>query len=307
MRTLPLLLLLAACTVQTPPPAQRAAPLTLDLAAVFDCLREKRLALVSAHRGQADPSKAENALSSFAETQKAGPIFMEMDIGRTADGELVLLHDDTLDRTTTGQGRLDARTLAELQGLALKDADGRQIRDSVPTLEQALVWAKRNGAFLQLDVKRGTPFEAVIGEVRAMGVQDRVILITYNLADAKRVMALAPEMMLSASGRTPEETAQLLAIGLSNPRLLGFTGVGEPAPELIARMDAAGVEAITGTLGAAGRRLDDLYMADGDGGEYAALAARGTALIASDRPLDAWAALQKAGRSGEICLTGETR
>ena len=303
MRAIPLLFLVAGCTLQAPPPAPHVVPPPTDLAAVFDCLRERRLALVSAHRGQADPSKAENVLSSFAETVKAGPILIELDIGTTADGGLVLLHDDTLDRTTEGSGPLAARTLAQVRTLRVKDAEGRLAQGTVPMLEEALLWAKRAGALLQLDVKRGTAFEAVIASVRKAQMADRVIVITYNLADAKRVQALAPEMMLSASGRNADEIAAMLAMG--NRRLLGFTGLGAPTAETIARMDAARVEAITGTLGAAGKRLDDSYMADGDGGEYAELAARGTALIASDRPLDAWAALQAAGRSGETCLTGD--
>jgi glycerophosphoryl diester phosphodiesterase len=87
--------------------------------------------------------------------------------------------------------------------------------------------------------------------------------------------------------------------------MLVFTGVGEPAPEFLARLDAARVEAITGTLGNPGERLDDRYMADGKGSEYADLAARGVALIASDRPVDAWRALKAAKRDGTPCLIGD--
>jgi len=304
MRAFALLLVLAGCTVQAPMPAAKPVP-PRDLALVFDCLREKRLALVSAHRGQADPQAAENALLSFSETWKGGPIAMEMDVRRSADGVLVLMHDDTLDRTTAGTGPVSALTLKQLRQVALEDPAGRAIGETVPTLEEALVWGKRRGAILQLDVKRGVPFEEVIADVRNVGMASQVVIIVYNLADAKKVMALAPEMMLSASGRNADETAELLRIGRGNPRLLGFTGTSEPDAELIARMDASKVEAITGTLGAAGKRLDDRYMADGDGREYAELAARGTALIATDRPLDAWAALKQAKRDGSVCLTGE--
>jgi glycerophosphoryl diester phosphodiesterase len=86
--------------------------------------------------------------------------------------------------------------------------------------------------------------------------------------------------------------------------MLAFTGTREPDPALIARLDAAQVEAITGTLGRPGQRLDDRYLADGNGSEYADLAARGVTLIASDQPVEAWRALKEADRDGTICLKG---
>jgi glycerophosphoryl diester phosphodiesterase len=313
MRRLALLVLvllalpmLASCTVGTmqtpgrPPP--REVP---DLATLFDCLRHNRLALVSAHRGQADPDAAENALSSFRETLKKGPILIELDIARTADGALVLMHDETLDRTTTGTGRVAATTFEALRRLSLKTPAGEALPERVPSLDEALVLAGRNGVILQLDLKRGVAQKDVIDAVRHARMERQVILIAYSRADAETAMKLAPGIMVSASGRTPAETAALLKRG--GPRMLVFTGTSEPAPALLARLDAARVEAITGTLGRPGTRLDDRYMADGDGREYAELAARGVALIASDRPAEAWDALEDADRDGTICLTGEAK
>lgn len=296
-------LLLAACTVQSVDTHRPYARVHPELSWVFDCLRTNRLALVSAHRGQKTPEAPENSIASFRDTLERGPILMEIDIARSADGVLMLLHDDTLDRTTTGSGPISQRSYRQIRQLYLKDAAGNTVEERVPTLEEALIWAKRNGAILQLDLKRGVPPEEVIAAVRQAKMQRQVILIAYSLADSLALMRAAPEMMVSASGRTPQETERLLA--MPNPRMLIFTGVAEPAPALIARMDAARVEAITGTLGKPGERLDDRYMADGKGTEYADLAARGVALIATDRPVDAWRALKAAKRDGTPCLLGE--
>lgn len=296
-------LLASGCTVGALDTTRRAAPeMVRPLPDVFDCLRERRLALVSAHRGQKDPAAAENSLESFRNTVERGPIFIEVDIARSADGVLMLMHDQTLDRTTTGTGPLAAKTYRELRQLWLKDGKGKVLEERVPTLEEALVWAKRRGAVLQLDIKPGVPLADVVKHVRAARMEGQVILIAYSLADARAALRAAPEMMVSASGRTPAETAALLRE--ATPRMLGFTGTQEPDPALIARMDAARVEAITGTLGRPGQRLDDRYLADGDGAEYAELAARGVTLIASDQPVEAWRALKKADRDGTICLTG---
>jgi glycerophosphoryl diester phosphodiesterase len=305
MRALLPLLLLSACTLAPVAPPRAAPPqAVLDLPAVFDCLRERRLALVSAHRGQAAPDRAENAMKSFRETFAAGPILIEMDIGRTREGELVLLHDDRLDRTTTGFGLLADTSLQSLQTIRLKDGKGRSIGESLPTLSEVLRWARANGAILQLDRKGGVPFAEIVEAVREAGMAHQVVLIAYDLAATREILALAPDMMVSAGGRDAAEIDAILELGRSNPRVLFFTGTSEPDSALIARLDAARIAAITGTLGRAGERLDDRYMADGDGREYADLAASGVALIASDRPLEAWEALKANGRSGEACLTG---
>jgi glycerophosphoryl diester phosphodiesterase len=301
-RLLPLLLL-AACSVESVDTHRPYARVHPELSWVFDCLRTNRFALVSAHRGQKDPQAPENSLASFRNTLERGPILMEIDIARSADGVLMLLHDDTLDRTTTGSGPIAERTYRQIRQLYLKDAAGNVVEDRVPTLEEALIWGKRNGAILQLDLKRGVPLGEVVQAVRQARMERQVILIAYSHADSVAMMRAAPEMMLSASGRNAAETNRLLA--LANPRMLVFTGVGEPAPEFLARLDAARVEAITGTLGKPGERLDDRYMADGKGSEYADLAARGVALIASDRPVDAWRALKAAKRDGTPCLIGD--
>ncbi len=299
----PLLLLLSGCTVGAMEPQQRPPPPEPpDLATLFDCLRERRLALVSAHRGQADPSRAENALSSFDHSLKTGPLLIEIDIARTRDGALVLLHDDGLDRTTTGTGPVGARSYEEIRRLRLKTPNGDILDEPVPSLDEALIWARRNAAILQLDLKRGVALREVVDVVRRARMEKQVILIAYTRADSEAALRIAPEMMVSASGRTPADLAALIAT--RSPRLLWFTGLAEPAPALVARLDRAGIEAITATLGRPGERLDDRYLADGDGREYGELAARGVALIASDRPAEAWDALENADREGRICLEG---
>jgi glycerophosphoryl diester phosphodiesterase len=304
-RAIPLIaaLLLPACTVESVDTHRPYARVHPELSWVFDCLRTNRLALVSAHRGQKSPEAAENSLASFRDTLERGPILMEIDIARSADGVLMLMHDDTVDRTTTGTGRVSELSYRQLRQFYLQDGAGNMVEERIPTLEEALVWAKRNGAILQLDLKRGVPLAEVVAAVRQARMQRQVILIAYNQADSVAAMRAAPEMMVSASGRNAQENARLLA--MANPRMLGFTGVAEPSANVIARMDAARVEAITGTLGKPGERLDDRYMADGKGLEYADLAARGVTLIASDRPVDAWRALKAADRDGTPCLIGE--
>ena len=160
-----------------------------------------------------------------------------MDVARSADGVLMLMHDQTLDRTTTGTGPLAGQTYRQLRQFWLRDGEDKPTDERIPTLEEALVWAKRRGAVLQLDIKPGVPVADVVRHVRANRMEGQVILIAYSLADTRAAMKAAPDMMVSASGRNATETAALLR--MANPKMLGFTGTREPDAGIIARMDAA--------------------------------------------------------------------
>jgi glycerophosphoryl diester phosphodiesterase len=306
---LPVVLLAAilpACTVNHVNTSSRpVSPKLQPLPTVFDCLRERRLALVVARRGQMNPAAPEHALGSFRNTSERGPILIEVDIARSADGVLMLMHDSTLDRTTSGQGPLSAKTYRQLRELQLKDPKGNLLDERIPTLEEALILAKRRGGVLLLKPRPGTPLADVIAVTRATKMQRQVILVAPAVAEVRAAQKAAPEMMVIGASRGATDYAALLR--LANPNLLLFVGARAPDPSVLAQLDAAKVEAAVSTSGAPGERLDDRYLADGDGSEYAALAAGGAALIASDRPLEAWRALKRADRDGAICLWGDTK
>ncbi|MEO0755238.1 MAG: glycerophosphodiester phosphodiesterase family protein, partial [Pseudomonadota bacterium] len=79
------------------------------------------------------------------------PALLEVDVRESRDGALVLMHDDTVDRTTTGSGLVADLTLAELKALRLLDNDGRETDFQIPTLGEALS-AIGGRTILQLDV-----------------------------------------------------------------------------------------------------------------------------------------------------------
>ena len=85
-----------------------------------------------AHRGLHDKEKAENSISAFAAAVEAG-YGIELDVRLSKDGELVVFHDDTLDRMTEARGRVDSFTAKELAELHLGDTC-----DGVPTFREVL-------------------------------------------------------------------------------------------------------------------------------------------------------------------------
>ena len=292
----------ASLTVIASGCAMRATPLP-DLGARLDCLRERNLAVVAAHRGQPDPSAAENAMSSFTTSLAAGVPFLEVDVATTRDGVLVLMHDDTLDRTTTGSGPVNARTWAEIRGLKLQRADGAELDEGVPRFADVLDWGRRTGAHFELDVKKTTKWGDVIDAVRAARMEQQVLVVTYTLADAKTVHALDRRLMISVTLEKPEDLEAARRV-LPADRMLGWTGLRDPGPRTLAALRDAGIEPILGTLGRARERLDDVYLADGDPSEYADLARSGVVMIASDRAV---AAQRAVGFGYRACLASSPR
>ena len=163
--------------------------------ALLDCARTEGVTFLSAHRGGPGPGLPENSLAAMEASIEAGALFLEIDVAATADGALVLLHDRTLDRTTTGSGAVAEATLAEVRALDLLDADGNVLDAPPPTLEEAFDLA-RGRAVLQLDVK-GVPAEALVAAIRDADAIDEVLVITYTTRAAVELAAIEPTLMLS--------------------------------------------------------------------------------------------------------------
>jgi glycerophosphoryl diester phosphodiesterase len=284
--------------VRAPAKAASAPPLLTpaDLPSFFDCLRESGATIVSAHRGGPQPGFPENALETLQHTLAAAPVALEVDISRTRDGVLVLMHDDSLDRTSTGTGLITEKTYAELADVRLQDRAGQVTGFAIPRLEEVLSWAKGR-TILQLDVKRGVPFEEVVAAVHAAGVEENALIITYNDRDAARVSALDPGLYLSAQARSREDAAALRRAKVRLQSVGGWTGTDAPDPAVFAALRAEGLEPFFGTLGRPGERLDDQYAAE-NGAGWVRLSQAGLALIASDRPIEAFAALDAADGPG---------
>ena len=97
--------------------------------------------IVVAHRGDWR-NFPENSLEAIDNAIKMGVDIVELDVKRTKDGELILMHDRTLDRTTTGKGLVSENTLSNIRKLNLRNGCNIRTIHKVPTLEEALLHAK---------------------------------------------------------------------------------------------------------------------------------------------------------------------
>jgi len=234
--------------------------------------------MVSAHRGGPEPGFPENAIETFANTLGHGPFILEVDVRRTADGVYVLMHDETLDRTTTGRGRLDRTRWATLQDYRLVDNDGTVTDFRVPSLLEALRWSKGR-TLLQLDVKADVDIAALTRFVAAAGARDRAALVAYTMEDALAAAAADPEVSLSVEIDDRSTLSALIEGGLSKDRLIAWTGVSAtPRPALWALLEAEGVPAAFGALW----HIDSAVAESGNPTIYADLAEAGVDLLATD-------------------------
>lgn len=243
---------------------------------------------ISAHRGGGDyEGYPENCIASFEFILQNTPAMIECDVRSTADGVLVLLHDDELDRTTTGTGKLENKTWKEIKKLKLKDNFGNITDHTIPTLEEALQWTKGK-TMLSLDVKRKISFEKVIALVKTTQTQDYVNIITYTVGAAQKVYQLAPDLMISCTIRNDYELQQYNTSGVPWENIIAFVGTKEPQESLYKALHEKRVLCILGAIG----NLDRSAKSKGDK-FYRNFASRGADIIATDRPLAASKAIRK--------------
>lgn len=101
----------------------------------------KQSVLVVSHRGDWR-NAPENSLQAFQNCIDMGVDMVELDLKKTKDGELILMHDNTLNRTTNGTGKPEDYTLAELKELRLKNGAGCLTRHKIPTLRETMLLCK---------------------------------------------------------------------------------------------------------------------------------------------------------------------
>jgi glycerophosphoryl diester phosphodiesterase len=255
-------------------------------------------AAISAHRGGGDyTGYPENCIESFGWLARQMPVIIECDINMTKDSVLMMLHDNTLERTTTGRGRVKEVSWAYCQDLKLKDNKGNLTAYCIPTLEQVLHWGKNKVAYT-LDVKVGVPYEKVIAAVQKAGAARYAAIITYNADDAAKVHRLDPDVMISVTIRNREEYDRLQGMGVPDNRMIAFVGTRQPDTTLLNFLHARGIRGILGTLG----NLDKMAEARGDHW-YHSFVQQGADILSTDRPLEAWKAISNHYRDSSVGST----
>ncbi len=140
------------------------------------------------HRGAAGHAP-ENTVAAIQKGIALGVDFVELDVRRTADGVLVILHDATVNRTTNGRGRVDRLCLRDIE--TLNAGDGEHI----PTLEEVLTVAAGKVG-LMLELKTNGVAQQTVEAVRKAGFTSPVIYASFTHEELTHVRTADPEASL---------------------------------------------------------------------------------------------------------------
>lgn len=211
--------------------------------------------LINTHRGGAKANFPENAIETFENTLKYTWSNMEVDPRYTKDSVIVLFHDATLDRTSTGSGSVNNYTYEELKQFSLTDIHGMDTDYTIPTLDEALDWAKGK-TVLFLDNKDVDVIE------RAKSIQKHeahawAVIMAYSFTDAQRVYEFDPEIMMQVFLPDSKAIEQFVETGIPWNNIVGFVSHQPPQePEIFDLIGERGAMGILGTS----RTIDRAYL-----------------------------------------------
>ena len=161
------------------------------------------MTLIASHRGGA-LQWPENSPTAFRNTAALAVDQVEFDIHPTADGEIVVIHDATLDRTTEGSGPVAVRTLAELRAINLTRTDGEHML----TLAELAVLFRPTPITLRMEIKPDPDhrsYHGLLGQALAVldaaGMRHRTVITSFQaatVAEAARMAGIAGAIWLVA-------------------------------------------------------------------------------------------------------------
>jgi len=141
-------------------------------------------------------------LAAFRLAAQMGAKFIETDLQLTRDAKIVAMHDETVDRTTNGRGRVSKMSLVELRGLdagiKFLSVDGKSYKgERAPTLDEILEFGRTAEVtfYLELKESQGWGFEqSLVGALRRAGAMNRAVIISFDAEVLANVKRIEPEL-----------------------------------------------------------------------------------------------------------------
>jgi glycerophosphoryl diester phosphodiesterase len=151
---------------------------------------------IFAHRGYS-AAYSENTMSAFIAAENAGADGLELDVQLTKDGEVVVIHDEKVDRTTSGSGFVENFTFNEIRKF---NANKNGVKkEPIPSLMEVLEWMQSNQLVCNIELKNNLfPYEGmeekVIQLVRRFNLSNRIIISSFNHYSIVLSYRSAPEI-----------------------------------------------------------------------------------------------------------------
>lgn len=245
--------------------------------------------LIAGHRGGIVKGFPENSIATFENTLQQTPAFFEIDPRLTKDSVIVLMHDTTLDRTTTGTGKLSDYTFEELKQFKLKDSEGNVTNYGIPTLSEVIEWG-RGKTILNLDHK-DVPFTMTADLIRKHKAEAYIMLTVYKPDEAKFYLDRNKESMFSASIRNKNEFEEYEKAGIPFTQMIAYIGplVKPENQELYALLNKKG----TMCMISAASSYDKLESIGERKAAYQSIVNDGASILETDYPIEAAKAINK--------------
>ena len=163
----------------------------------FENFRKKDRCLVWAHRG-ASGYAPENTLEAFKKAVEMGADGVELDVQLTKDDQMVVIHDELIDRTSDGRGWVKDMTLEELRKYNYNKTHPEYEHADIPTLREVYELLKPTGLTINVELKTGIVFyeeleRKVIELTKEMGMEDKVLYSSFNHYTCVKLHELNPE------------------------------------------------------------------------------------------------------------------
>lgn len=171
--------------------------------------------LVWAHRG-ASGYAPENTLAAFQKAVDLGADGVELDIQLTKDDQIVVIHDEMIDRTSDGKGWVKDYTLEELRAFNYNRTKPEYKHADIPTMREVFELLKPTGLFINIEIKTGVVFyekieEKILALAKEMGMEDRVCYSSFNHYTVTRIHELKPDAEVGFYMQTVRSICRLTA------------------------------------------------------------------------------------------------
>ena len=207
--------------------------------------------LTIAHRG--DPVSApENTIPAFQAAVASGADVIELDVRMTADAQVVVFHDELLDRTTNATGPLADRTLAELRALDAGSWYGSAWEGTgIPTFDEFLPVLQGSDARALIELKGLWTLDALralVAGVYHHGVQDRVVLASFELPTLVELWREAPSLNRAVIVRRLPDDPVAFAASVGATTVVTSLRSFRVDPEAVSMLQRAGLTVVVYTL-----------------------------------------------------------
>ncbi|MEJ0054816.1 MAG: glycerophosphodiester phosphodiesterase family protein [Bacteroidota bacterium] len=191
---------------------------------------KKRSPLIVGHRGGFYSEFPENSFAAIDYTFKhcdSSPVIAEIDIRKSREGTLFILHDESVDRTTGGHGNISELSDDYIKSLFLKNSKGELTTEKIPTFDSLLDYVRTRDVVLMLDIKADV-WDVVIKRLVTEKLIHKAIVLTFKPSDSKRVYDLSRDIRISCLIRNVDDWNLIREQSMASDKLIAYINSSTP-------------------------------------------------------------------------------